>query len=162
MTTDVRPAAKADDKPKAPLVQDSYETYFLVPQGGAEFSIAREYLKKMYPTSEGRLTTEIPLDRLTDRNTVIVLLRTEGTAAEAVILNPTAGNSSIRRLPHKELAEEVVESDPIACKAFWTKGGRFNDGVVDVASFLEALGKAASPLAVKLREDVRSIWLAPG
>lgn len=147
-------AKKASTKP----VQQDENTYFIYLADEYEAKAARAYLKSLYPTSLAKQVAELRLDRLTDKHTVIALRRdNERTPAVQVIVNPQ-GVRTLSYTPPTELMKEVAEAEPIKCSDFWHKvaGG---EGELDLARFLEELGKRCSPAAIKYYERTQTLKL---
>lgn len=147
-------AKKASTKP----AQQDENTYFIYLADEHETKAARAYLKSLYPTSLAKQVAELRLDRLTDKHTVIALRRdNERTPAVQVIVNPQ-GVRTLSQTPMAELMKEVQESEPLRCADFWHQrpGG---DGELDLARFLEELGKRCTPAAIKYYERTQTLKL---
>lgn len=147
-----------EPKAKAPKVQMDEYTYFVCIDDDYERKAAREYVNTKYPKSLAKFVHELRLDRLTDKHTVIALVRgNERTPAVQVIVNPQ-GVRTLSNTPVSELAAEVVESDAVSCAKHWSKlaGG---EGELHLPAFLEELGRACVPAAIKNYPNTKTLKL---
>lgn len=137
-------AAPAEAKSRVQMVDT---TYFVLVNDDYEIKAGKEYVRSIYPGTAAKVVHELRLDRLTDKHTVIALTR-DHERTGAIQVKPNAqGIREIYPTPIAELAKEVRESKPIVVAKYWHEVD--GDGEVDLAGFLQEVGKAAVPATVK-------------
>lgn len=158
MTTETtQPTAAAPKKP----AQMAETTYFVLVNDEYESKAGRAYLKTIYPQSLARVVTELRLDRLTDKHTVIPILRGDDRSPAVPLVRDAHGIRVPQPAPVTELMKEVREGQPVACAKYW-QPGTGNEGELNVAGFLEEVGKSCVPAAVKYypRENIMKLGFA--
>jgi len=158
--TQVQPAV-AEPKKIVP-VQLADTTYFLMVNDDYEKKAAKHYLSQLYPGTAARIVTDLRLDRLTDKHTVIALRRNdERTQAVSLRVDPQ-GIRVPMYTPVADLAREVQEAEPVRCVDYWTPAREGNEGELNLAGFLEQLGKKCIPAAIKFypREGILRLGFA--
>lgn len=146
-TTTEKPLIKA---PEQRLV-DSPMTQILIPNDPNEERICLAYLEAKYGELKGRVVKAIPLARLTDQHTVLVVARRK--------LKPISRRQPDQSgMPHEypvaieELIQDVTEREPIRIANHW-QAAADTGGHVNANSFLELLGMISSPFCVRHRGD---------
>lgn len=151
MTTEAQPTAAATKKP----AQMAETTYFVLMNDEYESKAGRAYLKTIYPQSLARVVTDLRIDRLTDKHTVIPLFRGDDRTPAVQLIRDPQGIRVPQHTPVAELMKEVREGQPVACAKHWSASSG-NEGELNVTSFLEELGKSCVPAAVRYvpRENI--------
>ena len=112
-------------------------TYFWHQEGDLEAELMRLYVETKYPGSDAKVVTEIPIQRLTELNNVIVMHR-KGAPLINVIRNPNTGYQHHERVPPEERLNTVRESPIIAVAPFVIGASRYNVGKFDSNAFFDA------------------------
>lgn len=136
------------------------DTYYVMPADEHEQAICQAWIEKHRPNTIARSVSRLRVDRLTERHTVIVLMRRvkKPTAAVGITLD----ENKLRQTVHRnvdELSAEVTEGEVIRCDKHWRPASDGQDGLLDTSTFLEELGKTCTPLCIKWRADDRIVWL---
>lgn len=142
---------KPRDKAPGPRLVDSPMTQILIPNDPHEERICLAYLEATYGDFKARVVKAIPLARLTDQHTVLVVARRK--------LKPiTKRQPDPSGMPHDypvditELILDVTEREPIRIANHW-QAAADTGGHVNVATFLELLGVISAPFCVRHRGD---------
>lgn len=153
-------AAETKKPDKAP-VQMAETTYFVLVSDDYEKKAAEAYLKAIYPGSAARHVTDLRLDRLTDKHTVIALYRPDDRTQAVQMRVNMHGIREPVHTPVAELMKEVREGKPVDCAQFWQRGSG-NEGELFLAGFLEEFGKTCAPAVVKYvpRENIMRLGFA--
>lgn len=157
-----QPAAAIEGKkPDKVPAQMAETTYFVMVSDDYEKKAAEAYLKTLYPGTAARIVTDLRLDRLTDKHTVIALYRPDDRTNAVQLRITPQGLREPQATPIGELAKEVRESTPVNCARFWQRGSG-NEGEVNLAGFLEELGKVCAPAVIKYipRENILRLGFA--
>jgi hypothetical protein len=142
---------KTKDAPAQSRLVDSPMTQILIPNDPHEQRICAAYLESKYGEIKARVVQAIPLARLTDQHTVLVVARRK--------LKPiTKRQPDPSGMPHEypvaieELIQDVTEREPIRIANHW-QAAADTGGHVNVNSFLELLGIVSAPFCVRYRSD---------
>lgn len=145
--TQTQPSAASE--PKKPPLQMVDTTYFVMLNDEFEMKAAKAYIKNLYPGTAARIVTDLRLDRLTDKHTVIALRRSdERTQAVSLRVSPSGIREPVHT-PIEQLMREVQESEPVRCADFWQPAREGNEGELNLAGFMEEFGKKCIPAAIK-------------
>lgn len=147
-------------QPEPPPRLHGDSLYYLMPADEYEQAICQAWLEKNRENTIARSVSRLRVDRLTERHTVIVLMRRQKKPTAAV--GVTLDEHKVKQLVHRnveELASEVSEGEPITCEKHWRPASDGEDGILDTSTFLCELGKTSTPLAIKWRADDRIVWL---
>lgn len=144
-------AARPKEAPTQPRLVDGAMTQILVPNDPHEERICLAYLESKYGAIQARVVKALPLARLTDQHTVLVVARRKLKPIMRRQPDPSG-------MPHEypvaieELILDVAEREPIRIASHWQSAAD-TGGHVNVNSFLELLGVIASPFCVRHRGD---------
>jgi hypothetical protein len=150
----MQPQMQTTKQPAPQPQRDLSKTYYLGPSDENEHQIALAWIDQNHPNAnkpgQVRYVTELRLDRMTEEHTVIVLARTgkKRTPARETERDHNGIARVITREP-ETLIGELSESKPVYCKDHWFGQEDGTEGELVVHTFLEAIGKACSPWAVK-------------
>lgn len=153
------------------LIQDGEFTYFLASPDdpapmGQRKSPAEVYFETRYPNSKALFVTQLTIARLSDRHTVITLIRGDGrTAPDSYKFDEHARNLyRENRVGHDAMlamAGEVIEGEPIVVAKYWIKGrGRGDEGHLNEPAFISALGEQAIPCYLRRTSELHAIYPA--
>lgn len=150
---------KLEDAPPLPpptrppeRLVDKRNTYLFIPNSEHEDRIGRFYLEQMYGEDlQARIVQAIPVARLTDESTVIVVARKK---IKPVYRRQPDAQGMPQEYPVaiEELAQDIQERPPIYVRDYWLEDLELG-GKLDMRSFLETLNKAAQPFCVRHRND---------
>lgn len=119
-------------KTEAAKMLDEF-VYFVCPNDELDLRLARAYMRNLGPDTRAKLVTELRPLRLTERHTVIVLYRAESYAPQPSL--------------------ELSVGKPIRALDHWVIGNEEQDGQVNFASFMTAMGQTCLPAHIKYRDD---------
>jgi hypothetical protein len=150
--SDAAAARRTPDSAPTPQTHDE-QTYFLCIDDPYELSIASAWLKATYPNTRGKPVRELPLMRLTERATIIPVIRGEDRSSLEVYDRDSHGAPRVTRRKPVELITEVRECRPVKTADHWR--GRADEwdafgGELMRDSFQTDLAKACTPIAPRV------------
>jgi len=146
-TSTEKPSSKAPE----PRLIDSPMTQILIPNDPHEERISVAHLESKYGDFKARVVKALPLARLTDQHTVLVVARRRRKPVTR--RQPDAsGMPHEYPIPIEELIQDVSEREPIVIAKHWQVAPD-TGGHVNVNSFLELLGVISTPFCVRYRGD---------
>lgn len=151
-------------EPKKQVEKHGDGLYYLLVNDEHEARIARAWVDKHHPGSRSKRVTMIPIERLTQDHVVRVLARTGRKITPAVrVFKDQHGIKTLETLESDDptLLAEVVEGPPIQVIDFWIDAVEETgeEGYLDRANFLQAVGKTSAPFAIKYRSDDKRLSL---
>lgn len=170
----IPPPSSARAVKAAPAAKSAAEitTWYLAPKELDEWRIVNEYmrLKRPQELKEGLLLDELNLAQVGPNDAVVVVSRGLGGAEKCdvrpVHKHEISGQTFDLLVPHKTLAEEVLESDAVrvdsvhkepdgnggytTVPSYWAAvvGRHRQGGTLKRAEFIGAIGRVCSPLAI--------------
>jgi len=143
---------KPKDKPTEPRLVDQPMTYILMPNSLHEERIGRAYVEAKYGKDlRAKIVTAIPVARLTEQNTLLVVARERFKPVTRRQPDPS-GYPHDYEVPIEELILDVVEREPVKVSKFWLAGDEMG-GRLNMNDFIEHLNKISGPFNVRFRGD---------
>lgn len=153
-------------EPPRPAAITGENIYYLMPADEHEQALCMAWIEKHKPGTVARNVSRLRVDRLTERHSVIVLMRRvkKPTPVIGVVRDEHNLKELVVRSPEflvddKPIMDQVSEGPPVHAGKHWKPAPDGEDGLLNESSFLEELGKTCSPLAIKWRSDDRVVWL---
>jgi hypothetical protein len=156
-------AAAPSKSQTGPQAEVDLEAWYLVPEIEPEPQTSQFWLlKQTLSIPEENIVTELPLDRLHSRSSVYVLCRKpyrgkhgNGIRPHLPITSVVDGERLHTPVPLEELADDMRAYGPVVVKEHWSSGSNKFNSKLNRNSFLEALGKAASPWSLAWKDATR-------
>jgi len=148
-------AIQADPPPaqKLPALLGQRTTYLLIPHDEHETRIARHWISNKYGEDfKAQVVRGVPLIRLTEQHTIIVIARRRIKAITRRQLG-AGGMPEDFEIDLDELAVEVVEREPLKIATLWRDDNEETGGSIDLENFWPALNKRSAPFHCQFRAD---------
>lgn len=128
--------------------------YFLLVEDEHEEAAGREFLNNKYGESGpkgSKRVTNIRIGRLTEEHVVIPVVRRKPAEGLRKVQDEASKRVTTVRL---DPVEGMVECEPVRCCNYWEASTHEDgDGTLNMAGFLEAVGKSCTPAAPRYRRD---------
>ena len=163
----MNPNAQNQHQQKQQPARDTFEgsTYYLVPSEEPDREMALAYLREKGVTASKkvRIVDAIDMARLTDEHRVIALSR--NTKGDRNTVETVQGEDGRTKRVVKTRHADIKECEPIYLSKYWFKpetpdsivdefaDGSLSDGELNVAKFLEELGKRIVPATLSYHPD---------
>lgn len=149
------PSIQQKPKDERPRLVDQVMTYILMPNSMHEERIGRAWVEATYGRNlKAKIVTAIPLSRLTDQHTLMIVARERFKPVTRRQPDPS-GMPHDYEVPIEELILDVAEREPVKVSQFWLSGAGVDDmgGRINQDALIEHLNKISGPFNVRYRAD---------